>query len=61
MSTLVGESVIAKKVYRSCPILLPNRVSCVDLVELDMPDFDIYWVWIGCMHVLHPLIVGQEW
>ena len=27
VSTLVGESVIAKRVYRNCPIMLPNRVS----------------------------------
>ena len=41
VSTLVGESVVAKRVYRSCPIMLPNRVSYVDLVELDMLNFDI--------------------
>ena len=41
MSTLVGESVVAKRVYRICPISLPNRVSYVYIVELDMLDFDI--------------------
>ncbi|XP_069145474.1 uncharacterized protein [Solanum lycopersicum] len=41
VSTPVDESVIAKRVYRNCPIMLPNRVSFVDLVELDMLDFDI--------------------
>ena len=41
VSTPVDESVIAKRVYRNCPIMLPNRVSFVDLVELDMHDFDI--------------------
>ena len=41
VSTPVGESVVAKRVYRNCPIMLPNRVSYVDLVELDMLDFYI--------------------
>ena len=41
VSAPVGESVVAKRVYRSFPIMLPNRVSYVDLVELDMLDFDI--------------------
>ena len=62
MSTPVGESVIAKKVYRNCSIMLPNRVSYVDLVELDMLDFDvILGMGIDCMDVLPPLIVGQGW
>jgi len=40
VSTLVGDSVVAKRVYRSCPISLSHRVTLVDLVELDMLDFD---------------------
>ena len=30
LSTSVGESVVAKRVYRNFPIMLPNRVSYVD-------------------------------
>ena len=41
VSTLVGESVVAKRVYRKCPIMLPNRVSYVELVELNVLDFDV--------------------
>ena len=41
MSTLVGESVVTKSVYKNYPIMLPNRVSHADIVELDMIDFDI--------------------
>ncbi|XP_015167771.1 uncharacterized protein [Solanum tuberosum] len=41
MSTPVCDSVIAKGVYRGCPISLSNRVTLVDLVELDMLDFDV--------------------
>ena len=47
MSTLVGESVIAKRVYKNRPISFANRVSNVDLVELHMLDFDI--------------ILGMDW
>ena len=45
--TLMGELVVSKRLYRSCPILLPNRVSYVDLVELDM--LDLY------------IILGMDW
>ena len=41
VSTPVGDSVLAKRVYRGCPILFINRVTLVDLVELDMLDFDV--------------------
>ncbi|WP_353803701.1 hypothetical protein, partial [Acinetobacter baumannii] len=34
-------------VFRSCPISLPNRVTWVDFVELDMFDFDV--------------ILGMDW
>ena len=37
----MGESVVAKRVYRNCPIMLPNRVSYVELVELYILDFDV--------------------
>ena len=47
MSTPAGESVIENRVYKNCPIMLPNRVSDVDLVELDMLDFDV--------------ILGMDW
>ena len=42
VSTPVGESDVAKNVYGNCPIMLPNRVSYVELVELDMLDFECY-------------------
>jgi len=45
--TPIGNSVVARKVYRDCPISLSNRVTLVDLVELDMLDFDV--------------ILGMDW
>ena len=37
----VGESVVAKRVYINCLIMLPNGVTDVELVELDMVCFDV--------------------
>ena len=41
VSTTMGELGVEKRVYRNCPIILPNRVFYVELVELDMLDFDV--------------------
>ena len=41
VSTPVGESIIAKQVYKKCPITVLHRVMFADLIELDMVDFDI--------------------
>ena len=41
MSTLLGESFVAKSLYRNHLIILPNRVSYVELVELYIRYFDI--------------------
>ena len=41
VSTPVGESVVAKRVYKNYPIMLPNRVLYVELIELNMLDFNI--------------------
>lgn len=47
VSTPVGESVIAKQVYKKYPITIFHRVMYADLIELDMVDFDI--------------ILGMDW
>ncbi|KAH0716653.1 hypothetical protein KY290_012914 [Solanum tuberosum] len=47
ISTPVGDSIVANRVFRGCSISLPNRVTLVDLVELDMLDFDV--------------ILGMDW
>ena len=41
VSTLVGESVIVEKVYRSCLVTLLWRNTYVDLIILEMVDFDV--------------------
>ena len=35
-TTQVGDSVMATRVFKSCPISFPNRVTLVELVEHDM-------------------------
>ena len=42
VTTPLGESVVVERVYRNCPIMFPNRVSHVKLVELNMVDFDVF-------------------
>ena len=37
--TPMGDSVVAKRVYKKFPVTLPNKVTLVYLVELDMFDF----------------------
>ena len=41
VSNPVGESLVAKRVYRKCPISLPIKDSYVDLLELAMHHFYI--------------------
>ena len=38
----MGDSVVAKRFYWKFHVMLPNRVTLFNLVELDMFDFDIY-------------------
>ncbi|XP_070010205.1 uncharacterized protein [Nicotiana sylvestris] len=41
VSTLVGESITATRVYRGCVITVCGRDTMADLVELGMVDFDV--------------------
>ena len=40
-STPVEESILEQRVYRDCPISINHKNTMVDLVELDMVDFDV--------------------
>ena len=35
----LGDSVVARRVFQSCIINVPNRVTWVDLKDIDMVDF----------------------
>ncbi|WMV49517.1 hypothetical protein MTR67_042902 [Solanum verrucosum] len=47
VSTPVGDSVIARRVYRNCPVTVSQKVTSTDLVELEMVDFNV--------------ILGMDW
>ena len=47
VSTPVGESIVARRVYRGCTVEIIDRQTSVDLVELEMVDFDV--------------IMGMDW
>ena len=41
VSTLVGDPVIATWVYRTCPYTASPKFTSVDLVEIEMVDFNV--------------------
>jgi len=41
VSTPVGESILAERVYCYCPIFVNHKSTMADLVELDMVYFDV--------------------
>ena len=47
VSTLVGDPVIARRLYRNYPVIVSQKVTSADLVELEMVEFDI--------------ILGMDW
>ena len=55
VSTMVANFIIAKRVYRSCPILFSKRVTLVDL-EVDLFDIDV----ILSMDLLHSCFASLD-
>lgn len=55
VSTLIFDSAISKRVYRSFSISLSNRVTFVGLVKNDRLDFDVilgnYWLHSCCSSI----------
>ena len=49
VSTPIGEPILAERVYRNCLISIKQNNIMVDLVELDLVDFDV----ILCIDWLH--------
>lgn len=47
VSTLVDESIMTMRVYRGCTVEIIDRLTSVDLAELEMVDFDV--------------IMGMDW
>ena len=53
-----GEFILAEKVYRDCPISINNKNTMVDLVELNMVDFDVI-LGMDWLHVCYASIAGR--
>ncbi|XP_070025345.1 uncharacterized protein [Nicotiana sylvestris] len=47
VSTPVGDSITATRVYRNCVVMVCGRATTADLIELEMVDFD--------------MIMGMDW
>ena len=47
VSTPIGDPVIARRVYKNCPVIVSQKVTSADLVELGIVDFDV--------------ILGMDW
>ena len=43
MSTPIGESIIARRVYRNCIVTVCDCYTLADLIELEMVDFDNWY------------------
>ncbi|KAG5603456.1 hypothetical protein H5410_034826 [Solanum commersonii] len=41
VSMPVGESILAERVYRDCPVSVNHKSTMAALIELDMVDFDL--------------------
>ena len=47
VATPLGESVVVNKIFRDCCVMIGYREMIVDLVLLDLQDFDVILGWIG--------------
>ncbi|XP_070010782.1 uncharacterized protein [Nicotiana sylvestris] len=52
VSTPVGDSMIAKRVYRGCMVVVHSQSIVADLIELDMVEFDVIMSmdWLASCH-----------
>ncbi|KAG5571441.1 hypothetical protein H5410_061207 [Solanum commersonii] len=57
VSTPVGDSILAERVYPDCTIFVNHKSTMVDLVELDMVDFDV----ILGIDWLHACYLSRLW
>ena len=47
VSTLVGDSIVVDRVYHSCVVVIRGLETRVDLLLLDIVDFDVILGWTG--------------
>ena len=60
VSTPVCDPIIARRLYKNCHVTVSQKVTSVDLVELEMVDFDVILGMFGYIHVMPQLIVELE-
>ena len=60
VSTPVGESIIARTVYRNCPISIFHKTIPCDIIELEMVDFD-FILWMNWFYDSYALVDCTEW
>ena len=41
ISTPIGKSILAERVYFDCPVFINHESTMTDVIELDMVDFDV--------------------
>ena len=61
VSTPVGDSIVAQKVYKKYPVIVLHRVLLADLIELDMVDFNVILGMDWLYSSYASLIVEPEW
>ena len=54
--TLVNESVTIEHVYYDCELVIDNVVLLVDLLSLNLIEFDIILAWTFCRSIMLMLI-----
>ena len=60
VSTRIRESIPAERIYRDCPVSINHKNTTIDLVELDMVEFNVILVWTDFMGAMPQLIVDFE-
>lgn len=50
--TSMVDSIIAKRIYRGCVETIIHKDTLVDLIELDMLDFNVILEWISFTRAL---------
>ena len=55
VSTPVGDPVIARRVYKNCPVIVSQKVTSADLVELEIVDLDVI-LGIDLLHSCYPSV-----
>ena len=53
VTTLLGERILKTSVFKGCEVVIEGMVLKANLIPLEMMDFDVILVWIGCQ-VIEP-------